>query len=360
MYTKVSRYLGRTFLTGFAALIGIAAIPHARADGTLTHMSGAVSVQKKDSSVVPGAPGTKVLVGDIVATGPGAYVRMEMTDGGEMVLRPDSRLKVESYAFNEQKPAEDNFVFSMLKGGLRTVTGLVGKRGNKDAYQLKTETATIGIRGTQFDLRVCAGNCGSLANGTYLAVRFGAVQTTNAQGTLPVAAGQVAHVPPARPPVILPRDPGIGFTPPPVIPKLDEKKKIAAAAAVAEAAKATEKPAEKPADKPADKPGEKGSDKGDSKTEKKTDTKTETKTETKAETKAETKTDAAVKPGTSAGSNETGAASSTTTATTTGSGGSTTPASTAAPATSPLSASAITFPNSPLSAPGGGMDCSVQ
>lgn len=98
--------------------------------------------------------------GHTLVTGAGAYARMEMTDGGEMVLRPDSQLKVESYKFVQAKPAEDSFIFSMLKGGLRTVTGLIGKRGDKDAYELKTFTATIGIRGPQFDLRVCDGNSG--------------------------------------------------------------------------------------------------------------------------------------------------------------------------------------------------------
>lgn len=203
------------------------------ADGTLTHLSGPVSVQKADGKIQPGLVGTKVSIGDTVVTGAGGYVRMEMTDGGEMVLRPDSQLKVERYQFAKVKPEEDNFVFSMLKGGLRTVTGLIGKRGNKDAYELKTQTATIGIRGTQFDLRVCQANCGALADGTYLAVRFGAIQATNAQGSLAVAAGQVAHVPPQLPPALLPRDPGIGFTPPAVIPKLDEKKKQAAASTAA-------------------------------------------------------------------------------------------------------------------------------
>jgi len=218
-----------------AALLLALCAATAWANGTLTHLSGAVSIQKADGKTSPAAVGTVVSAGDTVITGALGYVRMEMTDGSEMVLRPDSQLKLELYQFAQTKPAEDNLVFSMLKGGLRTVTGLIGKRGNRDAYSAKTPTATIGIRGTQYDLRVCQANCGSLADGTYLAVRFGAIQTSNAQGTLAVAAGQVAHVPPQRPPVMLPRDPGIGFTPPAVIPKLDEKKKIKAAETAAAA-----------------------------------------------------------------------------------------------------------------------------
>ncbi|MEO8754675.1 MAG: FecR family protein [Casimicrobiaceae bacterium] len=199
------------------------------ADGSLTHLSGSVTVQKGDGKPVAGRVGTKVDSGDTVVTGTGAYARMQMSDGGEMVLRPDSQLKVESYKYVEAKPAEDNFVFRMLKGGLRTVTGLIGKRGNRDAYSLRTATATVGIRGTQFDLRVCAGNCGALADGTYLAVRFGAVQTSNELGTLEVKAGQVVFVPLSSAPQVLPRDPGIGFTPPAAFPKIDEKKKLEAA-----------------------------------------------------------------------------------------------------------------------------------
>ena len=221
-------------LLGLAPLLLTLGTAPAWADGTLTHLSGPVSVQKSDGKTLPGAIGAKVSVGDIVVTGAGGYARVEMSDGGEMVLRPDSQLKVESYKFVEAKPAEDNMVFSMLKGGLRTVTGLIGKRGNKDAYRLTTSTATIGIRGTQFDLRVCQANCGALADGTYVAVRFGAIQTSNAQGTMAVAAGQAAYVPPQRAPVMLPRDPGIGFTPPAVIPKLDEKKKQQSAPAASQ------------------------------------------------------------------------------------------------------------------------------
>lgn len=220
-----------TYQILLALLLQLLAVSQAWADGTFTHLSGTVSVQKSGGQTLPGTVGTKVSAGDTIITGAMAYVRMEMSDGGEMVLRPNSHLKIERYKYTQAKPAEDSFTFSMLKGGLRTVTGLIGKRGNRDAYRGQTATATIGIRGTQYDLRVCQANCGALADGTYLAVRFGAIQTSNVQGALNVAAGQVAYIASQRPPVLLPRDPGIGFTPPMAIPKLDEKKKVQATAA---------------------------------------------------------------------------------------------------------------------------------
>lgn len=203
------------------------------ADGTVTHLSGPVSIKKMDGKTVVAEKGSKVHAGDTLATGAGGYVRMTMTDGGEMVLRPNSQLKVENYKYEQAKPTEDSFVFSMVKGGMRTITGLIGKRGNKDAYKLDTATATLGIRGTQFDLRVCLADCGTLADGTFLAVRFGSVQIANAEGNLVVTAGQVAYAAQEQSPVLLPRNPGIGFTPPPIIPKLDEKAKDIAAAAAA-------------------------------------------------------------------------------------------------------------------------------
>ena len=211
-------------------LVVLSGIAHA--EGVLTHMSGPVSVQRSGGTALAAQTGTQVNVGDTLVTGKGAYVRMSMTDGSEIVLRPDSQFVMEGYRFVESEPVQDSFVFRVIKGGLRTITGFIGKRGNKDAYKAVTATSTIGIRGTQYDLRVCDANCGALADGTYLAVRFGAIETANALGMLTVSAGQFAFVPSLRAPSILPRDPGIGFTPPPSIPKLDEKKKAQAVAPV--------------------------------------------------------------------------------------------------------------------------------
>lgn len=215
-----TRHLLGSLFIGLLMLTG-----NAFANGKLSHLSGAVSVQKADSSKIAAAPGAEVTAGDTVLTGVDGFARMETTDGGEIVLRPNSEFHVEKYHYDTAKPEEDSFVYNMVKGGLRTVTGLIGKRGNKEAYQGKTPTSTIGIRGTFFEVRVCAGDCGSLPNGTYFSVRSGSIQTGNTLGSLTMTAGQFVFVPPNGPPQILPRDPGIGFTPPAAIPKLEDKKK---------------------------------------------------------------------------------------------------------------------------------------
>jgi hypothetical protein len=196
---------------------------NAFADGKLSHISGAVTLQKADGSKVAATPGAEVKQGETVLTGANGFARMETTDGGEIVLRPNSEFKIEKYSYNKDKPEEDGFVYDLVKGGLRTVTGLIGKRGNRDAYKGKTPTSTIGIRGTFFEVRVCNGDCGSLPNGTYFSVRSGSISTGNSAGNLTMTAGQIVFVPPNGAPQVLPRDPGIGFTPPGEIPTLKEK-----------------------------------------------------------------------------------------------------------------------------------------
>jgi hypothetical protein len=217
--------IGMSIRSLFAALMLLICSQVVMANGTLTHLSGKVSVLKADGSSVQANVGDTVLAGDTVITEQAGFVRLEMTDGGEMLIRPDSQLKIEDYKYDKDKPQEDSFVFKLVKGGFRTVTGLISKRGNRDAYKVRTATATIGIRGTQYDVRECAANCGALPDGTYVSVRFGSIEAQNEQGNALFGAGQVGFVSFNQAPVQLPHDPGIGFKAPVDFPKLDEKKK---------------------------------------------------------------------------------------------------------------------------------------
>ena len=54
-------------------------------------------------------------------------------------------------------------------GGLRAVTGLISKAG-PDRVRLVTPTATVGIRGTEFDARLCGPECRLEAQGIPAAV----------------------------------------------------------------------------------------------------------------------------------------------------------------------------------------------
>ncbi|MEP6789927.1 MAG: FecR domain-containing protein, partial [Ramlibacter sp.] len=53
---------------------------------------------------------------------------------------------------------DNSMLMQLVRGGFRAVTGLISK-GSPNAAKVQTNTATIGIRGTDFDARVCARDC---------------------------------------------------------------------------------------------------------------------------------------------------------------------------------------------------------
>ncbi|HEX5612413.1 MAG TPA: hypothetical protein VFX67_07150, partial [Burkholderiales bacterium] len=113
-------------------------------------------------------------------------------------------------------------LLSILKGGMRMVTGLIAKR-NRDRIALRAPTATIGIRGTHFGALFCQGNCGDVptisgrapADGLHVDVASGAITLTNAAGTSEFTAGQFAYLPNANVlPELVPAERGIRVTMP--------------------------------------------------------------------------------------------------------------------------------------------------
>jgi hypothetical protein len=119
--------------------------------GQVQHLSGTLTVQRPDGTVRILSQKSEVSPGDVLTTQKDSYAQVSMTDGSSMTLRPNTQVKIEAYQFVQDKPQEDSAFFRLVKGGLRTVTGLVGKRGNQDAYRIGTSTATIGIRGSGGD-----------------------------------------------------------------------------------------------------------------------------------------------------------------------------------------------------------------
>jgi len=186
------------------------------AQGQVQHLSGTLHVQRADGSIRLLSEKSQVLVGDVVSTERDSYAQLKMTDGGNITLRPNTQIRVEGYEFSEKEPEKDNFVFALLKGGMRAVTGLIGKRINRDAYKLRTATATVGIRGTDFNaIEVPPGGGGNApAPGVYIVVSDGQVVLSAGGTELLASAGQTAYASdPNLPAAIVP--------PPPNLPEID-------------------------------------------------------------------------------------------------------------------------------------------
>ena len=186
---------------------------------TVTNLSGPLAVRTATGAIKALGVGSRLDEGDTVVTERRTYARLKFTDGSEVTLKPNSQFRIDRYAFDQAKPREDAGTFSLIRGGLRTITGKIGKRGNKDSYRMQTPTATIGIRGTIYDATYCSGgSCGAIRPGLYLGVTYGSVVITNSGGvptTLQLHAGQFAFVQsPMTPPVMLPSRPNIPFNPP--------------------------------------------------------------------------------------------------------------------------------------------------
>lgn len=97
------------------------------------------------------ALGAPVYSGDTVVTDAGAFAVLTFKDKSRVTLLPNTEFRVEQLAYEESKPAAARGIFALLRGGLRAVSGAIGKH-NPRGYQMRTAVATIGIRGTEYDL----------------------------------------------------------------------------------------------------------------------------------------------------------------------------------------------------------------
>jgi hypothetical protein len=219
---KSALILAGLLLAAAGALSGTGLAHAATSAGQITHLSGVLTAKRADGSSKLFSVKSEVLEGDTLTTEQDTYARIKFADDSEVVMRPNSQLKVASYSFNQAKPESDSVILDMLRGGLRSVTGLIGKR-NRDAVSFTTTTATIGIRGTHFGALMCQNDCGGIPtvsgkppeNGLHLDVADGAIVVKNAAGQQVINAGQFAFVQSANTlPVIVPPSQGIQVTMP--------------------------------------------------------------------------------------------------------------------------------------------------
>ena len=96
--------------------------------------------------------------GDRLTTADNALAIIKLKDGTKMTLRPGTELVLSQYSYRDNSDT-NAMVLQLLRGGLRALTGLISK-SSPNAAKIQTSTATIGIRGTDFDARICKpGEC---------------------------------------------------------------------------------------------------------------------------------------------------------------------------------------------------------
>ncbi len=95
---------------------------------------------KKDDTIAPG---------QAVVTGANGHVHIRFVDDAFVSVRPNSRLQVEQYVYDEREPKNNRVRFSLSQGVARLITGKAGQAA-KDNFRLNTPVAAIGIRGTDF------------------------------------------------------------------------------------------------------------------------------------------------------------------------------------------------------------------
>lgn len=161
--------------------------------------------------------GDLVYPGDAFTVGQDSYLDLDFEDGGRILLHPGTTFQIQSYHFEPSdhpadadatgaplikpsNPQPENAFFRLVKGGLRAIDGLIGQTHHEN-YGIETPVATIGVRGTAFDVRYCGDDCkdensatGKAENGLYTSVSDGSIGIKNDSGETVTRKGQSGFV----------------------------------------------------------------------------------------------------------------------------------------------------------------------
>ena len=132
--------------------------------------------------------GDGVFVGDKIITGEDGFVRLLMVDDARLDLRCYSIMVIEKY---DLQSSSRSSILKMLQGIIRKISGKIGK-WKDDVYELKTPVASVGVRGTEYALRVfqskgCDGSVDTEDEGLYVKVIEGLVDVHNKAAKTTVA-----------------------------------------------------------------------------------------------------------------------------------------------------------------------------
>jgi hypothetical protein len=148
----MTNFVSGALLLGAVCLLAVAGTAGAgETIGVVRNVSGEATVTRGEKTL-PAAPGMKLLVGDTLGTGRDGSLGVILRDDSSLSIGPGSRLVLRSFLFS---PAEGKFdlLARITRGTMAYLSGRIGKLAPEKA-RFETPTATIGIRGTRFAVKV--------------------------------------------------------------------------------------------------------------------------------------------------------------------------------------------------------------
>jgi len=138
-------------LTALSVLECVGTAAAAETIGVVRTATGAATVLRGENTAAA-SPGLKLLVGDTLLTGRDGSIGVILRDDSSLSIGPESRLVVRSFLFS---PAEGKFdlLARISRGTMAYLSGLIGALAPENA-RFETPSATIGIRGTRFAVKV--------------------------------------------------------------------------------------------------------------------------------------------------------------------------------------------------------------
>ena len=106
------------------------------------------AVSQLEPKVTRIAKGDEVVRNEVVRTAVDSDARLVFRDDTNLSLGPNSTLKLDRTVFDDPKAGD--IAIKLASGVFRFVTG----NSNKEAYEIKTPIATMGVRGTTLDIMV--------------------------------------------------------------------------------------------------------------------------------------------------------------------------------------------------------------
>lgn len=152
-------------------------------DNSVTSLEGAQSALTR---------GAILRLYDRIETGTTGRAHLRFSDGSSISMKPDSVIQISQYYFDSAQPALGGAVFKLIRGGLRTVSGQIGKY-SPDRYRFQNTLATIGIRGTEYELYYCDHCCAHrnrVVEGIAGGVSSGGIHVDTAVGAADLSSGE--------------------------------------------------------------------------------------------------------------------------------------------------------------------------